>query len=229
MARAAARTPLGLLSMMRRRATTRAQETIRRRRSPTRATAQATPKQAIGPMAGRLSVRPSAPAAATRRASAGRATRRRSAERPARRASTARRRSARSPPPGAVPRREHAVVRWADCSGAIEEDMKTRPRMAAAPRLGLAVGLVAGLAACANVWGFDDLTTASPTSEASPIATKDGGDDVDRRQRAGGGVGHRRRIRRDPRRRSGCGPRRQRARRGGRRPVEGRLFRRGCR
>jgi hypothetical protein len=54
--------------------------------------------------------------------------------------------------------------------------MKTRPRMAAAPRFGLVVGLVAGLAACANVWGFDDLTAASP-DDASPIAT-DGGDDV---------------------------------------------------
>ena len=55
--------------------------------------------------------------------------------------------------------------------------MKTRPRMAAAPRFGLAVGLVAGLAACANVWGFDDLTAASP-DDASSSATNDGGDDV---------------------------------------------------
>ena len=55
--------------------------------------------------------------------------------------------------------------------------MKTRPRTPAAARFGLVVGLAAGLAACANVWGFDDLTTASP-DDASSIATKDGADDV---------------------------------------------------
>jgi hypothetical protein len=55
--------------------------------------------------------------------------------------------------------------------------MKRRPRMAAAPRFGLVVGLAAGLSACANVWGFDDLTTPSP-DDASPIPTKDGGDGV---------------------------------------------------
>jgi hypothetical protein len=55
--------------------------------------------------------------------------------------------------------------------------MKTRPRMRAAPRFGLVVGLAAGLSACANVWGFDDLTPASP-DDASSIATMDGGDDV---------------------------------------------------
>jgi hypothetical protein len=49
--------------------------------------------------------------------------------------------------------------------------------MTTAPRFGLVVGLAAGLTACANVWGFDDLTSGSP-DDASSTATKDESDDA---------------------------------------------------
>jgi len=60
--------------------------------------------------------------------------------------------------------------------------MKTRPSTATAPRGTLAIGLtfalVSGLVGCADIWGFDDLTSPGPDS-ASPVPTTEGGSMLD--------------------------------------------------